>query len=313
MLKFVSGNYTSGADLVGGCFSEWIVRRGYPILASCAYPKYLEERTQVCIDAARDGMRPKIMYDSGAFTAWKSGRPMTLDRVTKVYASLMERLPDEVDAWFITLDKIPGTPQHGATDDEVKRAEEETLQNTIELRKRFGDRILPVWRNTESVVVLEELLHLGASYICLSMIQTLREEHRVAEASRMIKQVAGRAKLHGLAATGCKMMGLNGWHSVDSASWQYAASMGSILYNDGKRLIAISVSNDSPNRKRFGKHYETLSKVMQEKISAQVEQHGFTISQLAEGYKYRGPYNVIIWQEFDPPEHKIRQEGLFDE
>lgn len=313
MIKYVSGNFMNRAsDPVP--FTRWlVVEKGYPVLASAAHPKALEERTAACIEAVRNGGRPRILYDSGAFSAWNSGTPMSLEKLIPIYDRVMEQLPEQVDAAFVSLDKIPGAPDRHPTEDEVVAAQEESLRNYELLFDRYGARILPVWRSGESVSILEKYLAIGATWVCFSMMQTLSEDQRVMAAAKMFRALNGRARVHGLAATGAKMMGLSEWYSVDSASWQFAASMGSILIDRGSRLIAVAVSQESPGRKTFGKAFDSMSSVEQQWLMETVAARGFDIDRLRTDYRQRWRWNVITWQEFEPPAHDPLKGGLFDE
>jgi len=298
MLRFVSGNYDEA-------FLQWCLGEGYPILTTCAYKREMLKRVETM--SREEWPSKHLMFDSGAFSAWKSGNEKQLDDLCQDYDHILAKLGSgHYVLYFITLDVIPGTPQRLPTQDEITAAVEQTRLNHEVLLKRFGDLVVPVFRSGDPEEELEE--HCARSpVIALSMLQTLNEKNRVRWAEKMIRQAGGRAKLHGLAATGGSMMGLD-WFSVDSSSWQQSASFGSILLPRGKTLAAINISDTSPALAQAGKHVANMPEC--EYIEAMLEARGFSYEELSAEYRKRWEWNCIMYQEWEPTP-TIIQGGLF--
>lgn len=81
--------------------------------------------------------RVNILLDSGAFTAWKSGKEITLDQ----YCKFIETVPFDLMGYF-TLDKIGD--------------HEGTKQNLLEIRRR-GFAPIPIFTRGDSLDYLEEM------------------------------------------------------------------------------------------------------------------------------------------------------------
>ena len=124
-----------------------------------------------------------ILLDSGAFTAWNKGEETTVDDVKRKYSKFIEAAGDMFDEiWGINLDVIPGEKGRDPTQDELKRAVEVSDVNFEILVKEFGDIILPVYHQGESMDRLAECVEQvdgKSNYICISPRNDLAESHRV--------------------------------------------------------------------------------------------------------------------------------------
>ena len=194
-----------------------------------------------------------ILLDSGAFTAWNKGEVTTVDDVKRKYSKFIDMAGDTFEEiWGINLDVIPGEKGRDPTLDELKRATEVSDINFEILVKEFGDIILPVYHQGESVERLRENVAQvdgKSNYICISPRNDLAEGYRVKwsrDAHAELTRNYPHIMTHGLATTGNKMVRTVPWYSGDSAAW---------VQHGGYGMIDIFHDEDHSFGKKKDPHY----------------------------------------------------------
>lgn len=309
---YVSGNYNNAAD---NMLVDYLLDIKSPILSSYAYKGVLYPRAQTFAEKLRERkQRLKHMIDSGAFTSWSSGKVINLDEYCDACNQLLDDYGDCMDLVFVALDEIPGKKGRETTQADRDTACTISAKNYDVMRERVRGVVKPVFHTGDPDWLLKH--YAESDYISFGMSQALSEVERVAWVVNSRHKAKGK-KLHGLAATGFSMLRAARWHSVDSAAWQYCASMGGMNWvkQDG-RLIALAISNESPKQKDFDGHYNTLSFCHQEVIRAAVEKAGLTIEELQSQYVARWRWNIACYHEAcrrasDAPLINL-EKGLFD-
>lgn len=307
MIFYVSGNYAGDF-----AFMDWLITNKSAILTSFAYPRILEERIRVGAPMLRErGQKMLHMLDSGAFTAWSSGKVINLSSYCDTCKRLLEEYSDCYDWVFVSLDVIAGERGRTPSEEELNAAAKQMITNYDYLRKNVHGIVKPVFHTGDPAWLLNA--YADAEYIGIGMSQNFTERERVAFASWAGRSI--KAKLHGLAATGYEMLRAVAWHSVDSAAWQYAASMGGINWMlPNGQLISIAASKESPRNKEFGAHVSTLPPAIIEAIEVKAVERGTDLNKLATIYQERWKWNVL---EYEAACKKAIprldfQEGLFD-
>lgn len=309
MIFYASGNYT---DVV----LRYIIDHDIPLLSSFAYDHWRARTNEIMRQRQNTG-KPRIphMLDSGAFTTWAQGSVVDLGKLCDTCKLLLDKSSDVCDWSFIALDVIPGKVGQAPTKDDMDTAcrGSEANYNTM-LRQLPGATIIPVFHVGDPPWLAQHYLDTGADYIALGMSQAISEGQRVVHAAANAR-LFGTRKLHGLAATGTKMLRATGWYSVDSAAWIYSAAMGSIGILVGDRLWNIAVSDTSPKTKDFDGHYKTLSRDHREEVRRRIESLGYTVDGLAQSYEQRWTWNLEQYRQAclyaaGAPK-RLAQEGLF--
>ncbi|WP_205388909.1 hypothetical protein [Sulfitobacter sp. JL08] len=252
-----------------------------------------------------------IMLDSGAYTAWNAGKTATLEQITKVYAEFIENavgLFDEI--WLVNLDVIPGKPKRAATEDECKRAAEESDENLAVLKSEFGECVLPVFHQGDGKQRLLDVIDQGNGYICFSPTNGIAEKERWLWAVRMLHSLHTLrcdVQAHGLATTGNEMIREAYLHSGDSAAWKRHGGFGIVDLVEDERWLErhievgqdcewLSLEINDATRPRYrayhiardrndldeltgeelidnARHYTSLPKDIQLSVRSRVEQH----------------------------------------
>lgn len=289
-----------------GSFREVVARRmierNAPRLFTYAYPK---EAYMYLNIATAQGIRCDIMIDSGAFTAWNKGKPVELPELLQYHDRLLDTYGHAHDFVFIALDIISGERGRMATPEEIEDGMQRSMDNFIAMQEHHQHPVLPVYHTGEPVSFRDAFLE-RCDYICLSMNQNLTEKERVAWA--MEAQVSG-TRMHGLAATGSRIMEYVDWFSVDSAGWLMTAAMGKILWYNGRRFQPLDISDNNPSLKQPGKHVFNMPG--KEYILDTIASMGYDPQVLSTSYIDRCFWNIDVWTSFEPKKQVRREEGLF--
>jgi hypothetical protein len=83
-------------------------------------------------------------------------------------------------------------------------------------------------------------------------------------------------------------------NSVDSSSWIQATAFGSIYTS---KFGPIAISDKSPSRHDWGRHFSTLSEPEKVALNAMLEDKGFCYDRLSTVYQSRAGYNALSYIE----------------
>lgn len=310
--------YFSGYDAIRpGPLKDWVIQQCPWRLQSC-HDVHMKSTMEWLTRSVEIGAAKEVdlMLDSGAFTAWNAGHKTTLEELYPIYSKIFQRFGGEFKSIvFINLDVIPGTKAHPPTEADINEALHESDINFERLTKRFGSCILPVFHQGESWARLEEVKQ-QAEYICISPRQTLSEKIRTAWVREVGSRASRENKLHGLATTGNTIIRASRWFSVDSASWVWSATYGTILLNLGGDLRSLAVSEENPGRYTQGQHINNLSHLEREAVEDQFRHYGFQLQHLATDNEYRRAFNLVQirdWSKKIDTSKAIMNRGLFDD
>jgi hypothetical protein len=209
------------------------------------------------VQNVRDTSDVTLMFDSGAFTAWKrKEKDIEVKDLLSVLKKAMKYCEGRFKEVFaISLDKIPGQPGTTPSSEEVREAIRISDDNHHILSSELGDKVLPVFHQGEPTSRLYEVLELNRSYICVSPRNDVHEKARREWAQRT-HELIPNVRTHGLAATGGEMLLNVPWSSVDSAAIIQAAAFGKVFIPNRNTLLLINVSKHSSFRRHYSKHYD---------------------------------------------------------
>lgn len=260
----------------------------------------------------------EVMLDSGAFTAFMRGYQTSLEQLTVAYDGVIRNINPKLQLWFINLDVIPGAIERKDKAGKVVQEERkvalgspEMLQalsqsddNFKALRKKYGDRILPVYHQMEGDARMRHVLGMS-KYVALGFRQDFAEDDRIKNAQEILhdaRKIDSSVRLHGLATTGYDMLSRADFDTVDSASWLYCAAMGGILTDALKkkkgRLIDLPISTRSPGQRIPRGHFNTIQQEERDDILARIKPTGVTLEQLQTDLSYRILVNAFQMREW---------------
>lgn len=159
----------------------------------------------------------RFFLDSGAFTAWKSGKPIQLDD----YCKFLESLP--ITPWrYFALDVI-GDPAG--------------TERNYQLMLKRGFKPVPIFTRGEELAKVDELYETSDMIAVGGLVGT--EGNRGFVKGIMIK--IGKRKVHWLGFTNLDFMRVYKPYSTDSSSWESGARFGQVsVYTGGGRKIKIT-------------------------------------------------------------------------
>lgn len=259
----------------------------------------------------------EVMLDSGAFTAFTKGKKVVLEDLIAIYKDTISKLDTKriKNVWLINLDVIPGEYGRISTTKEIEDALDQSDKNFKVLRKTFGDRVLPVFHQTESDARLAEVCKQN-HFIALGFRQDFSEQHRITEAEKNVQFAHSKGiEVHGLATTGYKMLRRVPFDTVDSATWLYVAAMGKIIFVDEfGEVFDIPISERSPMQRDLRQHYRTLAPEERAFIDKRIKEVGVTLEQLEKDLSYRilfCAHQLREWlRSYNRPKLRV-EKGLF--
>jgi hypothetical protein len=268
------------------------------------------------VQNVRDTSNITIMFDSGAFTAWKRKEKDIevtdlLSRLKRAFRYCEGRFKE---VYAISLDKIPGESGRTPSAEEVREAIRISDQNHHILSSELGDRVLPVFHQGEPESRLDEVLGLNGSYICVSPRNDVHEAARRGWAQRTHKLIPKKVRTHGLAATGGEMLLNVPWSSVDSAAIIQAAAFGKVFIPNKNTLLLINVSKHSSFRRHYEKHYDHWPDYKVKKtLESYLFQVGVTLEDIRSEGGARELINAAVLVEASKRDHQevLVEQGLF--
>lgn len=256
-----------------------------------------------------------VLFDSGAFTAWNKGDEVKLEDLLKVYYSMMEKyFTSNVNIFLINLDKIPGSPGRTADKKEIDECIKISDGNYNILVKYFGERVLPVFHQNESEKRLQEIVKM-APYICISPRNDVPEKSRVLWSKEVHSKIPRSTKTHGLATTGIQMMTEVPWFSVDSATWIFITSTGSVILCINGKLKILGISERSSAKHNQDYHYNNVLPEVRRIIDKAIEENGLTFEKLNTSLNSRMLMSIMEINKWLKNHHQfinMNHTGLFD-
>lgn len=195
----------------------------------CAYP-YLKQTSSLksCLSYLIEhqaGIR--LLLDSGAFTAWKSGKPIELDD----YCRYIETLP--IKPWRYFMLDVIGEP-------------EKTLRN-YELMLNRGFNPVPIFTRGEDPSVLEDYYKTSDVVGIGGLVKTRRNKGFINGIMRHVN----KRKCHWLGFTPAEFILHYKPYMCDSSSWAAALQFGQVkLYLGRGKQITISKNDFSSKPKQ---------------------------------------------------------------
>lgn len=232
------------------------------LLVSIADTSSMRRLTEMIADVQPE----TIMIDSGAFTAWNSGKPMTMERLISEYKQVQELIPKGIEVFFISLDVIPGAKGRKPTKQEADEATKQSWDNYMVLKDKFPN-VLPVFHEDDDWDYLYKMMKV-TDYIAISPANDSSVKRRMMWLDKVYSILKANYKTHGLAATSEKLLARYPFYSVDSINWKTIMMFGNgKSYKDkriggalarDKRTTGTAVKNELLHTLQLEKTYTKL-------------------------------------------------------
>ena len=171
-----------------------------------------------------------LIVDSGAFSAWNSGKAIDIHR----YVAFIRRFVSEHGALFkeltfVNLDVIPGTPGCTITQEQGRDAAAQSYQNYAYLVKETPATIMPVYHQGEDLAWCERYLESAPAYFGISPSNDIQSDGRARWLDQVFRIIPDTVRTHGLAVTSPMLMHQYPWFSVDSITYKMKAAVGGMM------------------------------------------------------------------------------------
>lgn len=181
-----------------------------------------------------------IIIDSGAYTAWRLGKPVVLEE----YCEFL-RANAQYAAHYVALDEInPEDPEAAAR---------VSFDNYLKMR-RMGFDPMPVFHMRESMDWLHRLIDAGAKHIGLAAHVIInkgesQDWYNLVMAHCVDGDGRPLVRLHALGEGREEVLRRFPWFSADSTSWIYSAQRNGMVVLD--KRTPLSMRNDGRNQRRI--------------------------------------------------------------
>jgi hypothetical protein len=250
----------------------------------------------------------KLMFDSGAFTAWTKGKEVNIDE----YINFIKENEDIIDLEkVVNLDIILGGKKT-ATQEQFDDACKKGFENYYYMKKH-GIEAIHVFHQGENLHYLEKMCH-ECKYIGISPnndFSDLAKERWLQECFEVIQRINPNIKTHAFGVTSFRLLSKFPYTSADSSSWALTSAFGSILTPYGRVLI-------SDEQKSNPEHLENQHEISKQKIIDYIQSFGFSYNLCKKQWKYRNILNVFYFlameKKLNKDEVKLNQSQtrLFD-
>lgn len=282
---YLAGIYTSNFSKQGQLYQRLDPREK---VARDGVKFYLESYHYIHKQSFVDKIRAdntQVFLDSGAFSAFSKGVAVDLE----AYCAYIKKNQDIIlseDGVLLAsvLDGI-GDPL-------------QTYRNQLAM-EALGVRPLPCFHYGEDERYLEHYIR-NYSYITLGGMVPISTPQLVHWLDRLWQRYLTdgsgkpRLKVHGFGLTTQSLMDRYPWWSIDSSTWVQNAAMGYVFIPG---YGSISISSQSPDARKIGRHLDTVSSVTREAILRHIRGLGFDPEKLKEHYLARWAFNCWSFTE----------------
>lgn len=231
--------------------------------------------------------KPKVILDSGAFTAHRKGKKIKLSK----YISFLKEHGDEYEDYF-NLDVIGAIQAENIDQHEgMVTTAEKSYINWKRIRKQ-GLNPIPVYHVGTDVKWLEKYLE-ETDYIGLGAIASLDTVKRqeslgtIWDKYFLNKDGTAKVRVHGLGLTHVDIMSRFPWFSVDSFTPVISAVWGSILLpliRDGKPLYTdmsiYRISDQAQHKVGITGSYLNLPTLLKKQYGEMIEENKFVLGEI---------------------------------
>lgn len=269
----------------------------------------------------------RFFLDSGAFSAWSSGKPIDLDE----YCEFIRHNIEHLDV-YAALDCIPGGIDRPATAQEREDAAILSWKNYIYMKEQGLDP-LPVYHYGEDPKWLEQMLEYGCEYIALGAlvgIPSTMRRHWLDRVFTRLTDADGRpiVKLHGFGMTAIPLIFRYPWYSVDSTAWLRNAASGSVylpqtddsgafIFDRTPHVVPVSSGIAGKGTGVRVPLITTKGDTVMELLERWLKECGVTFKQCSSDYYYRALVNVVFFKRVGqekadrPFSNKVVTQGRF--
>lgn len=194
-------------------------------LISQIYKEQVSTFDKICASSSNDLF---LIVDSGAFSAWSTGKTIDREDYYKTIIELTEKFSARVsELHFVNLDVIPGSKFKKPSISERLASAEKGWENYLWFKDKGVKNLIHVYHQYEPISVLQRMIDNGCSYIGISPDNLSPCRKRWLE--HVFKYIPDSIRTHGFGVTAEELLINFPWYSVDSISYALSSGFGSFL------------------------------------------------------------------------------------
>jgi len=221
-----------------------------------------------------------FLLDSGAFSAWNSGRTINLNQYIAYAKDFIARHRGVIDhIYVVNLDVIPGEQGIKPTKHEVEDAARQGWENMIAFEKA-GLTPVHIFHQGEDFKWLERI-SARHRYIGISPNNDAGLKSKFLWMKKVFSIIQARNMTHGFAVTARKLMLSFPWYSVDSTSWMAPQIYGKAVFTPEFSELGLT------SRSKSHVDYVIHSNILE-------------LRRLQRGYTQLWARRGVVWDEDEP-------------
>lgn len=205
-------------------------------LVSYESPRKCEEIAAACAPSFPGNA---FILDSGAFSAWNSGKTIRLNEYIGFAKEFIRRHSAYVShVYVVNLDVIPGRQGEIPTTRQVEDAAKEGWANMVEMEKA-GLTPLHIFHQGEDFKWLDQISK-RHRYIGISPSNDAGLKEKDLWLRSVYSMIRARNMTHGFAVTSKRLMAAYPWYSVDSTSWLAPGIYGKTVFTRSFESLGLN-------------------------------------------------------------------------
>lgn len=184
-----------------------------------------------------------FLFDSGAYTIWKTGGSVDIKEYSKKCIELNNFFEGNVIC--VNLDVIPGKYGKKPSKENVKEACKESYKNYLYLKGETGCKIMPVFHQHDDFEWLHRYLDSDDYLLGISPANDKGTAGRIPFLDACYAIMRDSRRTHGLGVTDEILLRRYPFYSGDSSTWCYSAGFGNFMVNRNGRLVQVHQSHTS--------------------------------------------------------------------
>jgi|TARA_R110000824_G_scaffold158277_2_gene332071 hypothetical protein len=226
-MRYVFANFTTGLNQydIKDFFVSCAKIPVKSILVSIIHPQQIQRALTYCRKRTNE---IDIWIDSGAFTVWNTGGSISVQWYARQIAQLRPYLKEFKNAYFVSLDEIPGSKGRPVTVEHLETASLNSIKNAEYLLGQ-GHKVIPVHHQGEDVSVFEHYLSL-TDYVGISPANDKSINSRANYVKSLLPSIKDNLTTppacHSFGNTSKRVVENFPFYSADSASWKVGVYWG---------------------------------------------------------------------------------------
>ena len=173
-------------------------------------------------------LKDNFIFDSGAFTVWKSGGRVDFEKYIDRCIELNEFFEGKFIA--VNLDLIPGKFGEKPSEINIEESCQKSFENYLYFKSKFKGKIMPVFHQHDTYQWLDKYIELKPPILGISPANDMTTMGRIPFLDECFKKTRDITPCHGLAVLSQRLLERYPWYSTDASTFASQTGRGSVFY-----------------------------------------------------------------------------------